>query len=205
MKPRKKNPMFCVLGNKGTSMGEQSQFRTLARRWFLWLGLHQNSQRWGDLGDVYEWSGVDDSFGSVGFNSGIWSMCLLHARHCGQSLSVPALLDPMFRSGMQTDIPSTEVWWQREVAASFSARPGDLKSQESVQVPNSLTSSSLILDQLFNIFKALVFSVVIWGNDIFLVHVMGCYEDLMRSFVWKPFWTCKEKCKLSLGSPRIQF
>lgn len=63
--------MFCVLGNKGTSMGEQSKFRTLACRWFLWLGLHQNPQRWGDLGDVYEWSGVDDSFGSVGFNSGI--------------------------------------------------------------------------------------------------------------------------------------
>lgn len=164
--------MFCVLGNTGASKGEQRQFRTLACRWFLWLGLHQNSQRWGDLGDVYEGSGVDESFGSVGFNSGVLSVCLLHARLCGQSLSVPAFLDLMFRSGMQTDAPSTEVWWQREVAASFPARPRDFKSQESVQVPNSPTSSSLSLGQLFNIFKALVFSAVIWGNDIFLVHVM---------------------------------
>ena len=68
---KKKIPMFCVLGNKVASKDEQSQFRTLACRWFLWLGLHKSSQRWGDLGDVYEGSGVDDSFGLFGFNSGI--------------------------------------------------------------------------------------------------------------------------------------
>lgn len=125
MKPRKtKNPHVLCVGKYRGIKGEQEQFRTLACRWFLWLGLHQNSQRWGDLGDVIGvWCGWVFWFGWL--IKGVLSVCLLHARLCGQSLSVLPSWTLCLGRGWLVPQKCDD----RGVAASFPARPRDFKSQ----------------------------------------------------------------------------
>lgn len=168
---------------------------------FCGFGFTKMSQRWSGLGDNSEGSGVGDSFGSAEFNSSKNHVPALCQVLWTGGLSVPTLLNLIMPREMQTNVTPVAVWWQTEAAASSSARPRDLESQASVQVPNSPTSSSLTLGQLASIFKLKNEEI----TSACPVHVMGCYEDLMRSFIWKPFWTHKEKFELLLRLPRTQF
>ena len=120
---------------------------------FCGFGFTKRSQRWSGLGDNYEGSGVDDSFGSAEFNSSKNHVPAPCQVLWAGGLSVPTLLNLIMPRETQTNVTPIAVWWQTEAAAYSSARPRDLESQASVQVPNSPTFSSLTLGQLFNILK----------------------------------------------------